>query len=92
MTDPVAVHAWFRGRVQGVGFRYQVCRLAAQHHVVGWVRNLSDGRVEMWAEGLARDTSELLEAIQQQFAGYLSGADVSYPAATGTYHQFEIVH
>ena len=39
------------GRVQGVGFRYFTQRASARHQVRGYVRNLPDGRVEVWAEG-----------------------------------------
>jgi acylphosphatase len=39
------------GMVQGVGFRFFTQRCAAKHQVVGYVMNLSDGRVEAWAEG-----------------------------------------
>lgn len=39
------------GRVQGVGFRYFAGRSAARHHILGYVRNLEDGRVEAVAEG-----------------------------------------
>ena len=35
------------GRVQGVGFRYFVQQIAAQHGISGWVRNTHDGRVEI---------------------------------------------
>jgi acylphosphatase len=41
------------GRVQGVFFRDTCQRLAAQHGVRGWVRNLPDGRVEAVFEGPA---------------------------------------
>lgn len=41
-----------RGRVQNVGFRYTVLRIARRHDVAGTVRNLRDGaRVEIDAEG-----------------------------------------
>lgn len=40
-----------RGTVQGVGFRFFAQRSAAKHQVRGFVRNLSDGRVEALAEG-----------------------------------------
>jgi acylphosphatase len=39
------------GMVQGVGYRFFVLRAAARHQVLGTVRNLPDGRVEVIAEG-----------------------------------------
>ena len=42
------------GTVQGVGYRFFTQRAAARHQVLGYVRNLKDGRVEALAEGDAR--------------------------------------
>ena len=39
------------GRVQGVGFRYFTEAAAAREGILGWVRNMPDGRVEVSAEG-----------------------------------------
>jgi acylphosphatase len=48
------------GRVQGVFFRDTCRRLAQQYGVVGWVRNLPDGRVEAVFEGPAEDVERLV--------------------------------
>jgi len=46
-----AFYARVCGRVQGVGFRYSAVREAHRLRVNGWVRNASNGDVEIWAEG-----------------------------------------
>jgi acylphosphatase len=46
------------GLVQGVGYRYFAQRSAARHQVLGYIRNLDDGRVEALAEGEARAVEE----------------------------------
>jgi len=45
------------GRVQGVGFRYFVFRVAQSFGVLGWVKNLKNGMVEIHAQG---DTETLM--------------------------------
>lgn len=55
-----AVHAFVSGRVQQVGFR-QSCRSKARSlDLVGWVRNLNDGRVEIFAQGQPEDVDRLI--------------------------------
>ncbi len=49
------------GQVQGVNFRSACQRMALQHGVTGWVRNLHDGRVEAVFEGPAQDVQRLLD-------------------------------
>ena len=49
------------GQVQGVSFRVACQRMAWQHGVTGWVRNLSDGRVEAVFEGSAKEVQRLLD-------------------------------
>lgn len=50
----IARRFYISGLVQGVGFRYFVQRSAARHQVRGYVKNLADGRVEAYAEGLEK--------------------------------------
>ena len=45
------LHILYEGRVQGVGFRYTTKSVANGFEVTGTVRNLTDGRVELVAEG-----------------------------------------
>lgn len=53
-----------RGRVQNVGFRMFVLRAAEQLAVSGWVRNLSDGQVELEAEGAERAVEALISLVR----------------------------
>ena len=46
-----ARHFVVRGRVQGVGFRWFTARAAGEYDLVGFVRNLPDGTVEVHAQG-----------------------------------------
>ena len=64
MADRVARKFFLRGDVQGVGFRFFAQRAAARHQIVGYVRNLDDGRVEALAEGPARK----VEAFKHELA------------------------
>ena len=54
-------HVLVSGRVQGVCFRDACRRLARQHGVSGWVRNLPDGRVEAVLEGAAEAVHTLVD-------------------------------
>ena len=56
--SPIARKFFVRGEVQGVGYRFFAQRAAARHQVVGYVKNLDDGRVEVWAEGPAQRVEE----------------------------------
>ena len=51
------------GLVQGVGFRFFVQRSAAKHQVRGYVKNLTDGRVEAYAEGAERAIKAFYEDL-----------------------------
>lgn len=56
----------FRGRVQNVGFRYTVKDLARAFDVRGWVRNLSDGSVELQVMGEAGEVAAFIKEIVEE--------------------------
>jgi acylphosphatase len=56
-----AVKIYFSGRVQGVSFRNFVKKEADKIGLNGYVRNLSDGRVEAWFEGREEEIKEIIE-------------------------------
>lgn len=59
MSEGSAVRLLISGIVQGVGYRAWAVRVARELGLQGWVRNLHDGRVELWAEGPAAVLDEL---------------------------------
>lgn len=59
----VAKQAIIRGRVQGVWFRAWTVETAGRLGLAGWVRNRTDGSVELIAEGPLPAVEALLEAL-----------------------------
>ncbi len=83
-------HVIYHGQVQGVFFRATTCELARRHPIVGWVRNLRDGTVELEAEGPAAGVEALLRDIAAQYEGSITRADRTTIPPRGDEHSFEI--
>lgn len=66
-----AYHFYFKGTVQGVGFRYTVRMIAKRLGLCGWVKNLPDGRVEAFAQGEPADINGFLDDLGSRFSGYM---------------------
>ncbi|HSY54147.1 MAG TPA: acylphosphatase [Opitutaceae bacterium] len=62
---------FFSGRVQGVGFRYAVLQVAKEFEVSGFVSNLSDGRVQLEAEGQSGEVAAFVVAVGERMHGYI---------------------
>jgi acylphosphatase len=83
----------YSGHVQGVGFRYTARTVAAGFEVCGAVRNLSDGRVELIAEGTREELEAFRAAIRDAgLKPFIRGENVTWSAAQDKFHGFEIVH
>jgi acylphosphatase len=82
---------YYTGRVQGVGFRYSVRDVACGFDVAGFVRNLSDGRVELVAEGDEAELKVFQEAIRDAgLAGHIRNEETHWTPANGEFKGFEI--
>jgi len=79
---------YFTGHVQGVGFRYTVKNVALRHDVRGYVRNLSDGRVELVMEGADTEMDELVNEVCDRMSGFIKKVDSNLLPATNEFSQF----
>jgi acylphosphatase len=85
-------HIFFKGHVQGVGFRFTTRQTASRYDVTGFVRNLPDGRVEVVVEG----ADDEVEAFYQDLAGrmkqYIHDTDIASETVTGEFEGFRVVY
>jgi len=65
----------FSGRVQGVGFRFTALNIASRYELKGYVRNISDGDVEMVVQGTAETIDDCIRDLQDSFVGSISHID-----------------
>lgn len=87
----VRAHVFVSGRVQGVFFRSDMQYEANRSGVTGWVRNLSDGRVEAVFEGEEDDVDKLIEFCRRGPPGArVAKVDVQWGDYTGGFRGFEI--
>jgi acylphosphatase len=63
-NEKISVQLLVTGKVQGVYFRFNLQQIAKKNSVVGWVRNLPDGRVEALLEGNKDDVDKVIEWSQ----------------------------
>jgi len=84
------VSVTYKGRVQGVGFRYTAEEIANNLGISGWVRNNSDGSVELEVEGEEAILQEFLDRTRNQMQGYIGDESVRYLESIVGYQGFEI--
>jgi acylphosphatase len=91
--QPVRLHAVVEGRVQGVGFRYFVVQIAEELQLVGWVRNLDEGEVEVTVEGSRSRLETLLEALRRgPRSAFVANVKFEWEEARGDYRRFGVIH
>ena len=92
-AQKVRAHVFIKGRVQGVLFRYATRDEANLRGVKGWVRNLSDGRVEAVFEG---DEEAVKRMISWCWVGppgaKVISIDVEWEEYLGEYKDFRVLY
>ena len=82
----------FTGRVQGVGFRYSVQRIAADFDVEGFVQNLPDGRVLLVVEGKSDQISCFVDEVGRRMADFIVDVSVETNSPSGQFSGMRIRH
>jgi acylphosphatase len=87
----VRAHIFLGGRVQGVLFRSETKIKAEKHGVTGWVRNLSDRRVEVVLEGDEKSVGQLIEFCRRgPPSARVMSIHVLWENYAGEFRDFEI--
>ena len=80
----------YHGRVQGVGFRYTVATIARQFPVVGYVKNLRDGTVELVVETGSPSLQEFLTQVDAALQGHITNRVADEAVGSEEFTKFEI--
>jgi acylphosphatase len=84
---------FYSGHVQGVGFRYTAKAAAAGFEIAGTVRNVSDGRVELIAEGPREELEAFRAALHDTgLKSFIRNEQATWSNAQNEFRGFEIVH
>ena len=87
------LHLYISGRVQGVGFRFSTYLRAKRNGLKGYVRNLSDGRVEAVLEGKNKKIEELLKWIKKgPIFSRVDSVDVKEEVYSKEFNKFNILY
>ena len=91
MEEKLRAHIFIEGRVQGVFFRENTRQKADELGIFGWVRNLSDGRVEAILEGNRLEVEEMIKWLKKgpKFAK-VEKIDIKLEKSSDGFQSFEI--
>lgn len=82
----------FKGRVQGVGFRFQAFRIANNLNLTGNVKNMYDGSVEVNVQGKRGNIDALIEAIKNERFIKVDSIDITKLDVVDDEKSFEILY
>ena len=82
----------FSGRVQGVGFRWTTKKMADAFEVTGYVKNMTDGTVEMMVEGDRSEAQRFLSSLRRHMADYIENCEVTELSDPKRHSHFTITY
>lgn len=92
MSEEVSCHILVSGRVQGVFFRAYTQDMAGSLGLVGWVKNIRDGRVEVYCEGEREKVEKLVEWCRKgPPSAIVKDVELKYGEPTHQFKRFEII-
>ena len=86
-----AVKIIVKGRVQGVGYRWFTLNTAEKFGIKGFVKNLYNGNVEVFAEGEDADLLKFIEKLKEgpSFSN-VTGIETDYKDFEGRFKEFKV--
>ena len=84
------MNCWFEGHVQGVGFRYQTVSVAKGFDVTGYVQNMVDGRVHLYAEGEEAEVVAFQAEVESELKNYVKESVIKTDNGVRTCQNFRI--
>ncbi len=85
-------HIIFKGRVQGVGFRFQVKMLADRLGVTGTVRNMYDGSVEVYIQGNENQLMNFFKGLENINFAIIDSKNIDEVSVIDGEYDFQIVY
>jgi len=87
------IRIFVTGRVQGVFFRQTLKIMAKKNDILGWVKNLKDGRVESVIEGDAENVSIIVEWINGGPANAIvEDVEIHNEKFVGEFSKFDVLY
>lgn len=87
------MRAVVKGNVQGVGFRAMTRYYAQEMQLKGFVRNLPDGSVEIYAQGSKAYLEQLITKLREELSpGEIKEAVIEYFPIETPHEDFRIIH
>jgi len=89
----IEIYCIATGKVQNVAYRDYMQTSAGELGLCGWIRNLSDGTVEICAQGLPDELKDFVEYVWEGSLGAkVDTVSIDWRTAKDILEDFSIIH